>query len=391
MASPTTARVIYEQGEFTVTTKSSHALTPEELVQQDNQPASEAVPADVARQLATAQPVFSVPGKDGRTAPRLEAAGSDGNAWRLPDGAILGTPGMPLKPLTVPKKPLAKAADASTTGHRPEWADLVYHPKRSFEPPWTRQPRLRAGNRAELFYGVYGADDRQIYYPSGYPWRCVGRVFVWNDASAANWSWWGSAVLVGPRHVLTAGHVVPWTSTNWKALFLPGYYDGSSVSGAGAQSWVSNAHGWDVSFLSRLPNAYDLAVLRINDAVGNSLGWFGTRVYTAGGPIIYYNLTGYPSAVAGGDRPSYQPGITVLDTDPNAAAMELEHHGDSTGGDSGAPFWAMWSDGIAYAVGVVSGGANEYEAKEHGYEDNNICAGGQAMIDIVNWARTNWP
>jgi V8-like Glu-specific endopeptidase len=373
-----------------MTTKAPHPLTPEELVAHDNQPASKTVPPDVAHRLAAAQPIFSLPGKAPKAEPRLETAGPGSDAWRLPEGAILGTAGMPLKPLSVPEKPIAKVEGASTKGHRPEWADLVYHPKRSFEPPWARRPTIKRGRRGELFWGVYGADDRQVYYPSGYPWRCVGRVFVWNDASAANWSWWGSAVLVGPRQVLTAGHVVPWSSVSWKALFVPGYYDGSSVSGAGAQSWVSNAHGWDVSFRSGLPNAYDLAVLRINDPLGNSLGWFGTRVYTAGGQIIYYNVSGYPAMIASGDRPSYQPGITVLDTDPNGGAMELEHHGDTTGGDSGAPFWAMWSDGFPYAVGVVSGGMYEYEAKEHGYEDNNICAGGQAMIDIVNWAHSNW-
>jgi V8-like Glu-specific endopeptidase len=70
--------------------------------------------------------------------------------------------------------------------------------------------------------------------------------------------------------------------------------------------------------------------------------------------------------------------------------MELEHQGDSTAGDSGAPFWATWSDNFPYSIGVVSGGEYQYEAKEHGYEDNNICAGGQAMIDLVNWAHTNW-
>ena len=95
--------------------------------------------------------------------------------------------------------------------------------------------------------------------------------------------------------------------------------------------------------------------------------------------------------IARAERPSYQPGIEVLDTDPNGDALYIEHHGDATGGDSGAPFWATWSDGFPYVIGTVSWGAYEYEPKDKAYEDNNIVAGGKAMVDLIRWGRTNWP
>ncbi len=58
---------------------------------------------------------------------------------------------------------------------------------------------------------------------------------------------------------------------------------------------------------------------------------------------------------------------------------------------SGAPFWATYSDGFPYVLGTVSGGAYEYEAKDKGYEDNNIVAGGKAMVDLIRWGLQNWP
>jgi hypothetical protein len=40
-------------------------------------------------------------------------------------------------------------------------------------------------------------------------------------------------------------------------------YDGASLNGPGASSWVSDALGWETSFRSRLPSGEDIAVLRL--------------------------------------------------------------------------------------------------------------------------------
>jgi len=67
--------------------------------------------------------------------------------------------------------------------------------------------------------------------------------------------------------------------------------------------------------------------------------------------------------------------------------MQLEHQGDSTGGDSGGPFFSFWPDGFPYVIGTVSGGES-LTGKEA--EDNNICAGGQAIVDLIKWGLANW-
>ncbi len=357
-------------------------LTPDELLKRDNIAAAEALPGELAERFRTRRLVVSGAAK--LAGP--EAVGTRDNAaleWRLPAGAVIGRPGQTASRLR--PSPGRAAALATTKPYRPSWADHIHHPKLTVPPSWARGPVSRDGKTGEVYWGVYPPEDRAIYYPSGYPWQCIGKVYVWNDASASNWAWWGSGVLIGPRLVLTAGHVVPWDANTWMMRFIPAYYDGSSVLGAGVESYVSDARGWDVSYISRLPDAYDIAILRLFDPLGSWVGHFGSKPYSSNYINGRWNLTGYPSAIASAQRPSYQLGIDVLGTKPESTALEIDHHGDSTGGDSGGPFWATWSDGFPYAIGTVSGGyANSTE-------DNNVAAGGDALVDLVRWGLANWP
>jgi hypothetical protein len=64
---------------------------------------------------------------------------------------------------------------------------------------------------------------------------CARSEAQWLAPRCAKLGLWGAAALVGRNAVLTASHVVPWNSGgNWKALFVPAYYDGASVYGANA-------------------------------------------------------------------------------------------------------------------------------------------------------------
>ena len=73
----------------------------------------------------------------------------------------------------------------------------------------------------------------------------------------------------------------------------------------------------------------------------------------------------------------------MLDVAANQGGLELEHHGDTASGNSGRPFWGFWSDGFPYVVGTVSG----HESRP----DYNICAGGDPLSNLLNWARATWP
>ena len=125
--------------------------------------------------------------------------------------------------------------------------------------------------------------------------------------------------------------------------------------------------------------------------LGDMFGYFGSKPYSdsfTGHP--YWNLTGYPAAIAAAARPSYQLGIAVNEADAGTDALDLEHRGDSTGGDSGGPFWGTWPDGFPYVIGTVSGGETITNASGAVVKDTNNCAGGNAINDLIRWGRTNW-
>ena len=360
-------------------------LSLDELAVLDDVVAAEPVPKDVASALAVGR--VSVAGAGKRAQPSRVDDADDVWELQLPAGAFLGRPGLTGQRLQ--RKPRTSRAAVQTKPVRPSWATQA-HQARVASASFRQSPMRRInGKQIEPYYGVYGADDRQVYFPGPYPWRCIGRIFTWtNWAGGGGWTWWGSGALVVPATSYRRPRV-PVGVRQLAMRFVPSYWNGAPALGAGAQSWTSDFRGWNTN---NTVAAHDLAVLRLYDPIGSWLGWMGTKTYDSGwNGGAYWNLAGYPAAIAGGERPSNQSGIPVLDDDNDGDAKELEHHGDATGGDSGGPFFGFWSDG-PYAVGVTSGGERIYGTPFGWWdEDNNIEAAGRAMVDLVRWAQTNWP
>jgi Trypsin len=370
-------------------------LTPDEILQRDNLPASAPVPPKIADRLATRRLIVANTEKPVafEELARIQRGRRAAYSLALSARAVVGVPGRTLSRLPF-RRSTTRVTRRTVTfkPYRPKWVDHVFHPKRSVPQSWARGPVVRRGYSGEVYYGVFPPDDRAVYYPSGYPWHCVGKIFAWNNASSPWPAWTGSGVLIGPRLVLTAGHVVPWDAATWMMRFVPAYYDGNSILGAGGESYVSDAQGWDLSYVSRTPNAHDMAVLRLYDPLGDWLGYFGSKPYWQGYPEMrYWNVTGYPAVVASAERPSYQPGIEVVDVEPDGNAIKIEHLGDTTNGNSGGPFWATWPDGFPYAIGTVSGGEASWDSSGNVIEDVNVVAGGNDLNDLIRWGRANWP
>ena len=111
--------------------------------------------------------------------------------------------------------------------------------------------------------------------------------------------------------------------------------------------------------------AFDFAVLRLQDRLGDDLGYFGAKPYDDGwNDGNYWTLVGYPGAIANGQEPSFQMGISFHDDDEDSNdhgdAMELEtQDGDASPGDSGGPMFGVWDDG-PYIVAVLVGAETEY-------------------------------
>ncbi|MDQ0938914.1 serine protease [Streptomyces sp. V1I1] len=200
----------------------------------------------------------------------------------------------------------------------------------------------------------------------------------------------GSGALVGNRLLITAGHVVPWQSEQWWMRFVPAYYNGQSLHGAGVQSFVSDVRGFNPNFPGGDSAGYDWAVCRLYEPLGTAdrLGHFGTKKYDpAWNGKPWWNNMGYPINMwfVGA---SLQGGIPVLDTDDDInGGLEIEHRGDTTKGNSGGPMFAFFGEQDPRITAVQSG----FQADDEDMGRINVAAGGPGLNRLVAWGRTNWP
>ena len=368
-------------------------LTAEELLSLDNVSAQREAPPHIVHQLATRLLNLSGSGEGIERAVSDADRHADSFSLALPASVKVGLPGRTLEVFDREAIRAAVGDVRHVEGYRPEWADLIYHPKVAAKPPRKRM-RTFDGRRVTPLQNqefIYPPDDRHIYYPSGYPWQCIGKVDIYPNGESDNPTEWGSGVLIGDRIVLTAGHVAaaPSDPHDWKMRFTASMYNGSSVSGPGAVSYVSDSQWWGDGV-----SGHDIGLLRLYEPLGTSLGYFGAKTYDSswnnGG---YWILSGYPYDIANANSPSRQFGIAVLDEDSDIEnSAELEHHGDTASGDSGGPFFGFWADDpIPYAVGTTSGHETIGGPSWTGGEDNNIEAGGALMEQVIATARQNWP
>jgi hypothetical protein len=264
----------------------------------------------------------------------------------------------------------------SFSGYKPDWMNLSFSPR--IFPQYGTSLRRFNGRFVKPLY-VFGTDDRLPYRDTTYPWGLVGKIYN-------SQGYTGSGALVWGNIVVTAGHMVPWGQSPWWMRFVPDYYDGSSLFGAGVESYVSDARGFDVGSVT----GYDWAILRLYEPLGNWLGFFGSNGYSSDwNDIGYWTLLGYPGAIANGQRPSYQSGVSVFDTDSDSnGGLEIETKADATPGNSGGPFFGWWGDDPRI-VGVVSGEDEDYVFPWY-LEKGNVMAGGSGFTNLISWGRTNW-
>jgi V8-like Glu-specific endopeptidase len=266
----------------------------------------------------------------------------------------------------------------------PEWINFNPHPKLVSSKGDYKLLKKINGKLVYPFYGgVFGNDDRQVYYPEGYPWHCIGKLIVY---TSDNSSYSGSAVLVGRSTILTAGHVIPWDDKGASMKFIPAFYDGDSALGEGICSWIITCHGYEDQGVS----AWDMAICQLEIPLGNDYGCFGAQQYTSrweGGN--YWTLAGYPMAIQSANVPSRIMWFPIVDEDPEGDASELEFFADIGPGNSGGPVFGFWDDGPR-VIGTISGGEYDFDLSDYTFGGINVSAGGKALVDLVRFGRNNW-
>ena len=275
-------------------------------------------------------------------------------------------------------------------GYRPSGVATTFAPKLS-KP--THQLRPRKGKGLDRGGSIFGNDDRYLFDDRSFPWRTTGKVRTVGK--------WGSGTTIGPRHVLTASHVVNWTGGSGGGVawltFTPGYFDGSGPWGEIAATRVIY---WEQApgSLTDQQTAFDYVVLVMDQRIGDVVGYPGYRTYDDdwnGGR--YWQYIGYPGELSSGERPAFQ-GNGVISTvqDESLSGQTghvLGHFNEFTPGQSGGAVWGWWdNEPWPRVVGVGSTiGDTAVKSTNVGTNGDNEYGGGPALSALISWARSNHP
>ncbi|WP_440948148.1 trypsin-like serine peptidase [Methanosarcina sp. T3] len=209
-----------------------------------------------------------------------------------------------------------------------------------------QQPNL-SRTTAEV---VIGQDDRvQITNTTAFPWRAVCSLKITaKDGSR----WIGTGWLVGPRTVITAGHVVYMHSRGgWARSIevIPGRNGSVRPYESCTSSYFHSVKGWTKK--KKRSHDYGAIILPSSCQYGTRLGYFGyANLNRSSLKGLKVNLSGYP-----GDKPSGTQWwharrikwVTV---------RTIVYNIDTAGGQSGSPVWWL-TNGKRYAVGIHTNGS----------------------------------
>lgn len=245
-----------------------------------------------------------------------------------------------------------------------------------------RHPNLRYGRDRQEPTTVFSPDDRYTFNDTAFPWCTCGLV-----ETAAGW---GSGVMIGPRHLMTASHVVNWGPNNTAGWlkFTPLSFDGNAPFGSThatlIYSWLK-ADGSDG--LNADEGAFDYVVCVMNSRMGDITGWMGSRQYsTSWNGGSYWGHIGYPSDLSSGSRPAfigYQPmDSTITRTVGGRDSFRISHKVDVIPGQSGGPYFGWWAnEPWPRVIGIQSGQSATF----------NTSGGGGPLPELINFARNANP
>jgi glutamyl endopeptidase len=195
---------------------------------------------------------------------------------------------------------------------------------------------------------VIGEDDR-VRAGSGYPYTAQCKLFItFPDGE----QFIGSGTLIGPQHVLTAGHCA-WSSEHggWAGSIevVPGLRGSYKPFGS---AWADNLRSYR-SYTEAGDANHDFALITLDRAIGNSAGWLG---YAYWPEIVGYtaNIAGYPGDLEDGAYPYYGSG--PID---KADDYQVYYRIDTYGGQSGSGVYSIEQNGGRYVFAVHTWGNSE--------------------------------
>lgn len=204
-------------------------------------------------------------------------------------------------------------------------------------------------------------DKGAVPAPLTYPYRTCGKLFFTQKGS----DYAGSASLVAPHLLLTAGHCVfdggAW-STN--VAFYPSYPSRAS-SDANYRFTYNYVAAW-TAWTQHGDRAYDYGMVWLNAAPGNSLGWLG-MLWNASTNGRTWEAVGYPATPS----PPYNGqvmdnAVGTFQSSSTSGTIGLTHD-NMEHGSSGGPWITNWNGSAReYANGLQSFHIHDGDFVEYG-------------------------
>jgi V8-like Glu-specific endopeptidase len=390
-------------------------LTAAQLVALDDKPIE---PGSRTRGLDTSPPVYW-PEDDSEVT--LVPSGDYNGAFRVRSSTVLHA-GLPVRESMeqpVRTRTMAERLDAAALRHRvgkparqrdtsgrPELAAIPpfrpgdipsgMHPKVMTSLHETRTGINARGRKTLLSQHstIIDGESRSLVYPDRFPYTAVCKLYVRYQPTTG-----GSYVLaseatgyiIGPRTMMTAGHVRPPPGRPWHIEVIPACWNGQSIYGPGLVTYVSDTAWWNSD------SGSDIQICRLYDAIGDRTGSFGVRHYDSSWEDgDYWTMAGFPYDVSLTSM-SRETQIAVRDDDDgddinvNGSSYDttqVESDADEASGVSGAPLWGWWGED-PFAIGVHHG--VEHDGTITGTETLSCAAGGDGFVAAAHWARSRWP
>ena len=251
------------------------------------------------------------------------------------------------KPVPTPKVPGAE--------HRPNAPHMVPPGPPGHTSHGRGEAKEPAPNKEPM-----GTGGQAVSQPLNYPYRTVGRIFFNQNGGSFS----GSAALIQPNILLTAGHCVYEGGWSTNMAFYPSY---------GARKSNDPFYKFNYSYIAcwtawtqQGNRAYDYGMVWIDAAPGNQLGWLGT-LWNAPTSNRTWNAVGYPAkpnppfnggtmdATSGQYTGSSVSGVIGLTND------NMEQ------GSSGGPWITAWNENSpTHANGLQSFHIHDGDTVEYG-------------------------
>lgn len=238
---------------------------------------------------------------------------------------------------------------------------------------------------------VRNVDRRhQVEWPrtQEWPYRVQGHLIM----EFPHGRYTGSGTLIGPRHVLTAGHnLYDPRAEQWatKVLFAPGRHEDQYPFGDYKGCVLLTHEKWR----EKGDEQYDVGMVILDSAIGTQIGWLGLLSFS---PVLDHLssnhllkewpvlITGYPADKGTGDYYSTQM-WEMRNEIKDVTEKQLFYDIDTWEGQSGSAVWGEYlSREGYYTVGV-----HTYKEKEYTRKGNRGTRLSEEVFNLIlNWLRT---